>query len=160
MYDEQSDERAKLTKLTLILSHMLAEMKSLFPKDVYEGQSFRIAKQDASDFWRGNFGNKTIVAWHEFEKKLNRIHKIANPMESVKLRETIQLTESKHVSIFEFDIFTRLFQPWNNLLNNWKFLATEHPAYSAFVTYDEVHKRLLKFIDKPGTLNFLRNTVL
>ncbi len=44
MYDERSDERARLTKYTLILSHLLAELKSLFPKDVYEGQQFRIGK--------------------------------------------------------------------------------------------------------------------
>lgn len=123
----------------------------MFPKDVYEGQQFRIAKQDASEFWKLNFGEKTIVTWHEFERKLNLVHKIANPMEAVKLRQTIQLCESRHVSIFEFDIFTRLFQPWDNLLNNWKFLATEHPAYSAFSTYDEIHRRLQKFIKKPGT---------
>jgi hypothetical protein len=86
---------------------MLAEMKSLFPKDVYEVQSFRIAKQDAAEFWRNNFKDRTIVEWSDFERKLNRVHKIANPMEAIKLRETIQLTESKHVSIFEFDIFTR-----------------------------------------------------
>ena len=40
--------------------------------------------------------------------------------------------------------FERLFQPWSNLLDNWKFLATAHPAYSAFSTYDEIHKRLEK----------------
>lgn len=133
IYDERSEERAKLTKFTLLLSHMLAEMKSLFPKDVYEGQSFRVAKQDAAEFWRCNFREKTVVAWPEFERKLNRVHKIANPTEAVKLRETVQLSESRYVSIFEFDIFTRLFQPWNNLLNNWKFLATEHPV--GFVFY-------------------------
>ena len=76
MYDEGSEERARLTKYTLILSHMLAEMKSLFPKDVYEGQNFRIAKQDAAEFWRVNFKDKTIVEWAEFERKLNRVHKI------------------------------------------------------------------------------------
>ena len=76
MYDEASEERARLTKYTLILSHMLAEMKSLFPKDVYEGQNFRIAKQDAAEFWRVNFKDKTIVEWAEFERKLNRVHKI------------------------------------------------------------------------------------
>ena len=51
-------------------------------------------------------------------------------------------------------ILKRLFQPWNNLLNNWKFLVTEHPAYSAFSTYDEVHKRLQKHINKPGSYLF------
>jgi E3 ubiquitin-protein ligase CBL len=107
IYDESSDERARLTKYTLILSHMLSELKSMFPKDVYDAQSFRIAKQDAADFWRQTFKEKAIVSWDEFEKKLNNVHKISSKMEAVKLRRTVQLTESNYVSIFEFDIFTR-----------------------------------------------------
>lgn len=158
IYDETNEERVKLTKYTLILSHMLAEMKSMFPKDVYEGQSFRIAKQDAADFWRQSFKDKSIVSWDDFEKKLNNVHKITNKMESVKLRRTVQLTESNYVSIFEFDIFTRLFQPWNNLLNNWKFLATEHPGYSAFSTYDEIHKRLQRVNSQTFTKGCTHNS--
>ena len=30
------------------------------------------------------------------------------------------------VSVFEFDVFTRLFQPWNTLLINWKMIAVTH----------------------------------
>lgn len=52
--------------------------------------------------------------------------------------------------MFEFDIFTRLFQPWNTLLKNWNALAVTHPAYQAFLTYDEVKAKLQPFIDKPG----------
>jgi E3 ubiquitin-protein ligase CBL len=154
MYEETSDARQLLIKYTLIFSHILAEMKSIFPKDVYEGQMFRIAKKDAEEFWKANFGERIIVNWSEFVFKLNRVHKISSPSESFSLKETIQLTKSKHVSIFEFDIFTRLFQPWSNLLNNWKFLVTEHPAYCAFSTYDEVHKRLQKHTNKPGSYLF------
>jgi len=33
-------------------------------------------------------------------------------------------------------------------------LATEHPAYSAFSTYDEVHRRLQLYIQKPGSYLF------
>lgn len=154
MYEETSEERQKLVKYTLIYSHILAEMKSIFPKDVYEGQTYRIAKSDAQDFWKNNFNERIVVSWKEFEIKLNRVHKISNNSEADLIRETIQLTKSRHVSIFEFDIFTRLFQPWNNLLNNWKFLVTEHPAYCAFSTYDEVHRRLQKHVNKPGSYLF------
>ena len=28
--------------------------------------------------------------------------------------------------MFEFDVFTRLFQPWDTLLINWKMLAVTH----------------------------------
>ena len=107
MYEETSAERQQLIKYTLTFSHILAEIKSLFPKDVYEGKSFRIAKKDAADFWRTNFGDRVLVSWREFEMKLDRVHPITNHSESESLRETIQLTKTKFVSIFEFDIFTR-----------------------------------------------------
>ena len=45
---------------------------------------------------------------------------------------------------------SRLFQPWRNLLRNWNVLAVTHPAYVAFLTYDEVKARLHKFTNKPG----------
>jgi E3 ubiquitin-protein ligase CBL len=154
MYEENSIERQKLVKFTLTFSHILAEMKSIFPKDVYEGAHFRIAKKDAEEFWKSNFNDRVIISWIEFEMKLNQVHKISDKTELFALRETIQLTKTKYISIFEFDIFTRLFQPWNNLLNNWKFLVTEHPGYSAFSTYDEVHKRLQRHINKPGSYLF------
>ena len=44
----------------------------------------------------------------------------------------------------------RLFQPWTTLLKNWQILAVTHPGYVAFLTYDEVKARLLKFSNKPG----------
>lgn len=44
----------------------------------------------------------------------------------------------------------RLFQPWHKLLRNWNALAVTHPGYVAFLTYDEVKARLLKYITKPG----------
>lgn len=107
MYEENSAERQKLVKYTLIYSHILAEMRCFFPKDVYAGESFLIAKKDAADFWKSNFGDRVIVSWKEFELKLNRVHTINNELELNSLRETIQLTKTKFVSVFEFDIFTR-----------------------------------------------------
>ena len=107
MYEETSAERQRLTKMTLIFSHMLADMKSIFPKGIYEGQIFRIAKKDAADFWKNNFGDRVIVSWPEFESKLNLVHEIRCDYEAAQLRRTIQLTETKYVSIFEFDVFIR-----------------------------------------------------
>jgi len=109
IYNEDSEARALFTKYTLNLSHMLAELKSLFPKDVFEGESFQIVKLDAAEFWRKNFNGKAIVSWNEFENKLDNEHKISSKTEAAKLRLTVQLTDSSHVSIFEFDIFTRFF---------------------------------------------------
>jgi len=39
IYDEDSEARDRFTKYTLNLSHMLAELKSLLPRDFYEGES-------------------------------------------------------------------------------------------------------------------------
>ena len=107
MYEESSAERQKLVKHTLTYSHILAEIKSIFPKDVYEGRNFRIAKKDAEEFWKSNFNDRIIISWIEFEMKLNQVHKISDKLELFALRETIQLTKTKYISIFEFDIFTR-----------------------------------------------------
>ncbi|XP_078507400.1 E3 ubiquitin-protein ligase CBL-C [Lissotriton helveticus] len=70
------------------------------------------------------------------------------------LKSTIDLTCNDHISIFEFDIFTRLFQPWESLLKNWTSLAVTHPGYMAFLTYDEVKARLQCYSNKPGSYIF------
>lgn len=58
MFDETSHYRRNLTKLSLVFSHMLSELKALFPSGVFGGDQFRITKADAAEFWRGNFGNR------------------------------------------------------------------------------------------------------
>ncbi|KAK2171541.1 hypothetical protein NP493_1053g00074 [Ridgeia piscesae] len=70
------------------------------------------------------------------------------------LKSTIDLTCNDYISCFEFDVFTRLFQPWCSLLRNWNVLAVTHPGYVAFLTYDEVKARLQKYINKPGSYVF------
>lgn len=91
------------------------------------------------------------------------------------LKTTIDLTCNDYISNFEFDVFTRfertlpaslninliaivlirrLFQPWGTLLRNWQILAVTHPAYVAFLTYDEVKARLQKYITKAGSYVF------
>ncbi|XP_056103576.1 E3 ubiquitin-protein ligase CBL-B-B-like, partial [Rhinichthys klamathensis goyatoka] len=56
MYEEQSQDRRNLTKLSLIFSHMLAEIKAIFPGGQFQGDTFRITKADAAEFWRRSFG--------------------------------------------------------------------------------------------------------
>lgn len=58
MFDENLHYRRNLTKLSLVFSHMLSELKALFPNGVFAGDNFRITKSDAADFWRTNFGNR------------------------------------------------------------------------------------------------------
>ncbi|XP_070838776.1 E3 ubiquitin-protein ligase CBL-B-B [Chaetodon trifascialis] len=154
MYEEQSQDRRNLTKLSLIFSHMLAEIKAIFPGGQFQGDTFRITKADAADFWRKFFGEKTIVPWKVFRQCLQEVHPISSGLEAMALKSTIDLTCNDYISVFEFDIFTRLFQPWGSILRNWNFLAVTHPGYMAFLTYDEVKARLHKYINKPGSYIF------
>ncbi|XP_054853624.1 E3 ubiquitin-protein ligase CBL [Eublepharis macularius] len=154
MYEENSQPRRNLTKLSLIFSHMLAELKGIFPSGLFQGDTFRITKADAAEFWRKAFGEKTIVPWKTFRQALHEVHPISSGLEAMALKSTIDLTCNDYISVFEFDIFTRLFQPWSSLLRNWNSLAVTHPGYMAFLTYDEVKARLQKFIHKPGSYIF------
>uniref|UniRef100_A0A8C5ASZ1 E3 ubiquitin-protein ligase CBL n=1 Tax=Gadus morhua TaxID=8049 RepID=A0A8C5ASZ1_GADMO len=154
MYEEQSQDRRNLTKLSLIFSHMLAEIKAIFPGGHFQGDTFRITKADAAEFWRRFFGDKTIVPWKVFRQCLHEVHLISSGLEAMALKSTIDLTCNDYISVFEFDIFTRLFQPWGSILRNWNFLAVTHPGYMAFLTYDEVKARLHKYINKPGSYIF------
>lgn len=58
IFDETSTHRRSLTKLSLIFSHMLAELKAIFPDGIYGGTSYRLTKADATDFWITSFGSK------------------------------------------------------------------------------------------------------
>ncbi|XP_075212625.1 E3 ubiquitin-protein ligase CBL isoform X2 [Lycorma delicatula] len=154
MFDENSHYRRNLTKLSLIFSHMLSELKAIFPNGTFAGDQFRITKSDAAEFWRNNFGNSTLVQWKIFRQVLNEVHPISSGLEAMALKSTIDLTCNDYISNFEFDVFTRLFQPWATLLRNWQILAVTHPGYVAFLTYDEVKARLHKYISKPGSYVF------
>ncbi|KAF7282779.1 hypothetical protein GWI33_001927 [Rhynchophorus ferrugineus] len=154
MFDENSHYRRNLTKLSLVFNHMLNELKALFPNGFFAGDQFRITKSDAADFWKNNFGNSTLVPWKLFRQELNNVHPISSGLEAMALKSTIDLTCNDYISNFEFDVFTRLFQPWTTLLRNWQILAVTHPGYVAFLTYDEVKARLLRYINKAGSYVF------
>nr|ACO15072.1 E3 ubiquitin-protein ligase CBL-B [Caligus clemensi] len=156
MFDESSHYRRNLTKLSLVFSHMLSELRAEFPNDdgVFAGSNFRITKSDAAEFWRQSFGDKTIVPWKIFRQTLTQVHTIGSGLEAMALKSTIDLTCNDYISNFEFDVFTRLFQPWSSLLRNWQILAVTHPGYVAFLTYDEVKARLQRHLDKPGSYVF------
>lgn len=154
MFDENSHYRRNLTKLSLVFSHMLSELKALFPNGLFAGDQFRITKSDAAEFWRSNFSNSTLVPWKIFRQELNKVHPISTGLEAMALKSTIDLTCNDYISNFEFDVFTRLFQPWATLLRNWKILAVTHPGYVAFLTYDEVKARLQRYINKAGSYVF------
>ncbi|XP_049294496.1 E3 ubiquitin-protein ligase CBL-B isoform X2 [Anopheles funestus] len=154
MFDENSHYRRNLTKLSLVFSHMLSELKAIFPNGLFAGDQFRITKADAAEFWKTRFGNSTLVPWKLFRFELSLVHPISSGLEAMALKTTIDLTCNDYISNFEFDVFTRLFQPWNTLLRNWQILAVTHPGYVAFLTYDEVKARLQKYITKAGSYVF------
>ena len=153
---ETSNTRRTLTKMSLIFSHMATELKAMFPppSGKFLGVDFRITKADAGEFWHTHFPGQPLVTWSDFRSKLELVQVINDQMEASALKTTMDLTHSDHISVFEFDVFTRLFQPWSNLLENWNNLVVKHVGYKAFLTYDEVKARLTEFINKPGTYIF------
>ena len=58
MFDEATQYRRNLTKLSLVFSHMLSELKTIFPSGTYAGDGFRITKSDAADWWKKSFPDK------------------------------------------------------------------------------------------------------
>ena len=58
MYEEHEPCRRNLIKLSLVFSHMLAELKALFPGGSYAGDSYRITKNDAAEWWKKTFTDK------------------------------------------------------------------------------------------------------
>ncbi|KAM4652317.1 E3 ubiquitin-protein ligase CBL-C [Discoglossus pictus] len=154
LQEEGAPGRRKLVKLSLIFSHILAELKAIFPGGRYQGGIYRITKLEAAKFWAQTFGQRCLVQWAEFQERLHKVHAIEpGPLEYA-LRSTMDLTCNDHVSVFEFDTFTRLFQPWDMLLQNWMVLAVTHPGYMAFLTYDEVRVYLRSHIHRPGSYIF------
>ncbi|XP_050786793.1 E3 ubiquitin-protein ligase CBL-C isoform X1 [Gopherus flavomarginatus] len=154
IFQEGSASRRMLTKLSLIFSHMLGELRALIPNGQDQGHQYQPSQPPAKAFWRGTWGARSLVSWSEFQAGLQRVHPMVPGPMAAALRATMDLTCSDHVSIFEFDIFTRLFQPWPTLLKNWTHLAVTHPGYVAFLTYDEVRARLQTYSNKPGSYVF------
>lgn len=154
VFREGSRFRRQLAKLALIFSHMHAELSALFPEGKYCGHLYQLTKGSANTFWRENCGVRCVLPWAEFQSLLCSCHPVEPGPIMQALRSTLDLTCSGHVSVFEFDIFTRLFQPWPTLLKNWQLLAVNHPGYMAFLTYDEVQTRLQAYRDRPGSYIF------
>uniref|UniRef100_A0A5F8H5R2 E3 ubiquitin-protein ligase CBL n=1 Tax=Monodelphis domestica TaxID=13616 RepID=A0A5F8H5R2_MONDO len=109
---EGSSRRRKLTKLSLIFSHMHTELRALFPDGHYCGHTYQLSKPQAQEFWRENCGKRCVVPWEEFEALLSSCHPVKPGPMGQALKSTIDLTVSGHVSVFEFEVFTCLFQVW------------------------------------------------
>ncbi|XP_038124063.1 E3 ubiquitin-protein ligase CBL-C isoform X1 [Cyprinodon tularosa] len=154
IFDETSSYRRNLTKLSLLFSHMLWELKAMFPGGYFQGDTYKPKKAEADQFWRNFFGTMCIVQWKKFKEQLKSVHPFEEGMEAMALKSTIDLTCNDNISVFEFDIFTSLFQPWRSLIRNWNQLAVTHPGYMAFLTYDQVVARLEHYLHRPGSYIF------
>uniref|UniRef100_A0A8C5ZNN4 E3 ubiquitin-protein ligase CBL n=1 Tax=Marmota marmota marmota TaxID=9994 RepID=A0A8C5ZNN4_MARMA len=111
LFREGSRLRRQLAKLALIFSHMHAELSALFPGGKYCGHVYQPTKAQAHTFWRERCGARCVLPWAEFQSLLCSCHPVEPGPMAQALRSTMDLTCSGHVSVFEFDIFTRLFQP-------------------------------------------------
>lgn len=147
--DSKSKVRFRLTRLSFIFLSHLKDLEALFPDNLFDVINFRITKPDAARWWASNFGTRAIVPWKLFESMLLQSFCISDNLLHA-LQLTIDVTCNHHVSIFEFDVFTRLFQPWNNVVSVWTALVILNPGYKAFMTYDEVGVFLEQYLVCPG----------
>lgn len=69
------------------------------------------------------FLHRTIVPWKVFRQCLHEVHQISSGLEAMALKSTIDLTCNDYISVFEFDIFTRLFQVSFHSLNPFFYSA-------------------------------------
>mmetsp|Transcript_7349 Transcript_7349/g.18857 ORF Transcript_7349/g.18857 Transcript_7349/m.18857 type:complete len:581 (-) Transcript_7349:132-1874(-) len=145
--------RRQLSKVTLAFNHMVAELKAVWPEGKFNPRS-TIVKHEARDFWEKSFGDAATVSWDEFTAAFGKVHRFDSREEMAALRKTVDMLDNHHVSRFEFDVFTRLFQPWKQIMNTWNVIVVAHPGYQAFITYDEVEARLQRFKRKPGSYIF------
>uniref|UniRef100_A0A1I8F192 E3 ubiquitin-protein ligase CBL n=1 Tax=Macrostomum lignano TaxID=282301 RepID=A0A1I8F192_9PLAT len=135
MYNSNSKPRVTLIRMSMTLSYLFKDFKVFFPSNEFS-EHFRVTKQDASDL------AQSIAS--------------AALKEAQSLKRDIDITLNDYVSKFEFDVFTRLFMPWSNILNTWKMLAVKHPGY-VNMTYEEVKKCLEELCDKPASFVFRRS---
>ncbi|KAF3839343.1 hypothetical protein F7725_018060 [Dissostichus mawsoni] len=131
MFEDTSSCRRNLTKLSLLFSHMLWELRAMFPGGSYQGDTYRVTKPEAKEFWMRSFGNKCFVQWNNFKEQLQSVHAFEEGMESMALKSTIDLTCNDYIS-----------------------LAVTHPGYMAFLTYDQVIARLEHYLHRPGSYIF------
>ena len=62
MFDESSSCRRSLIRTSLIFSHMVAELKALFPHGTFTGDNYRITKSDAAEWWKRTFPDKYMLS--------------------------------------------------------------------------------------------------
>lgn len=101
------------------------------------------------------FLRRTIVPWKVFRQCLHEVHQISSGLEAMALKSTIDLTCNDYISVFEFDIFTRLFQVSLHLLNPSLFCVCvqclcdfvwTHVSVSLFHKYMHTYTSILEIV--------------
>ena len=151
----------EILMITIVFNYVDQELTMFFPKGVFVGENaldIVLRKQAAREFWKKNFEKQAIVPWRDFIRAFGKEHSVDSEEEESALRNAIDLTWNDHVSLFELDVFSRLFQPWDSLLKNWRFLTLVHPAFMAYLTHEQVGGLLGKHSKKPGSYFFRFST--
>jgi E3 ubiquitin-protein ligase CBL len=129
---------------------MYHELVAEFPNYTFVVE-YKFTKSQAASFWKENFNDRTTVPWNEFRQAISMLNEELIHRNTLNLKNTVDLTRSDNISNYEFDIFTRLFTPWDRLIDVWHIL-TMHPAYAVFMTYEEIMEKLKQ--KKPGSYLF------
>ncbi|KNC87511.1 hypothetical protein SARC_00396 [Sphaeroforma arctica JP610] len=148
----ESAERQLFVYMTIILSNTYQDMKHVYPNGLRE-KRFEVTKAQAFDWWKAEFPEKHSVSCMEFINALLKSYPI-EPSEIQQLKSSIDITDNGRVSWFEFDVFTRLFQPWDRIITNWRLISNDHPGFQSYITYEEVLQLLAKYTSKPGSYVF------
>lgn len=102
-----------------------------------------ITLREPALFWEKWFGTAPIVPWEAFASGLQAHFGLAAITDiSDDLKGHVDMTKDGRVSWWEFCVFTRLYQPWERILNTWRLLTKGHPGYQAWMTYEEVQQLL------------------
>ncbi|KAF8568667.1 hypothetical protein P879_07010, partial [Paragonimus westermani] len=94
------------------------------------------------------------VSWPVFIEAFSRSFHVTGRPEIEKLHDTMAFSSDLYVSIFGWDVFNRLFAPWNLLVPAWTKLVYEHPGYMAWMTFEDMRDFLLLYRRSPGTYAF------
>eukprot|EP00038_Savillea_parva_P024397 m.43908 g.43908 ORF g.43908 m.43908 type:complete len:770 (-) comp6462_c0_seq1:95-2404(-) len=147
-----SGERARVLRYTLVLNHLCFELKSQFNKNGLPCVPIGIRLTGPHEFWTRYFQSAHVVPWDDFHAALvdNFGSDAVSPIAD-ELRSHVDLCEDGRISWWEFDTFTHLFQPWDQILNTWFVLTKVHPGYMAWMTYEKVQRSLEPLTHKPGS---------
>ncbi|KAL3318418.1 hypothetical protein Ciccas_002926 [Cichlidogyrus casuarinus] len=129
---------------------MLEEIREMFS----EGKlitSYQISKPEPRKWWQDNFGDEVVISWNCFGTCFIREFDIEKGNFD-RLHECFSFTSTEYVSIFAFDLFTRLYTPWKQMKDVWTTLAVKSSAYMGFISFSSM-RQCLKLM-KPGCFGY------